>query len=78
MQENNVAFQFEGKLDDLLVDYRTVKSSRLVEFGNKSENGREQNWDIQLTSYNNIDSKHERFDKLLGKKVRITVETIEE
>lgn len=70
-------FQFEGKMDDLLVDYGKVKSSRLVEFGETDENGNEQNWDVQLTSYNSFGTKHERFDKMLGKTVRITVETIE-
>ena len=71
MKNNTVAFIFEGKLDDLLTDNGNIKSSRLIEFGN------EQNWDIQLTSYNNIEPKHEKFDSLLGKKVRIIVETIE-
>lgn len=71
MKNNTVAFIFEGKLDDLLTDNGNIKSSRLIKFGN------EQNWDIQLTSYNNIEPKHEKFDSLLGKKVRIIVETIE-
>lgn len=81
MKNNTVAFIFEGKLDDLLTDNGNIKSSRLVKFGNETEYeteyGSEQNWDIQLTSYNNIEPKHEKFDSLLGKKVRIVVETIE-
>lgn len=76
-KNSTVAFIFEGKLDDLLTDNGNIKSSRLIEFGNDIENGSEQNWDIQLTSYNNIEPKHEKFDQLLGKKVRIIVETIE-
>lgn len=70
-------FQFEGKLDDLLVDNGKVKSSRLIEFGKTDDNGNEQNWDVQLTSFNSFEAKHERFDKMLGKTVRITVETID-
>lgn len=79
MKNNTVAFSFEGKLDDLLTDNGNIKSSRLIKFGNETETecGSEQNWDIQLTSYNNIEPKHEKFDSLLGKKVRIVVETIE-
>lgn len=77
MKNNTVAFIFEGKLDDLLTDNGNIKSSRLIKFGNETEYGNEQNWDIQLTSYNNIEHKHEKFDSLLGKKVRIIVETIE-
>lgn len=76
-KNSTVAFIFEGRLDDLLTDNGNVKSSRLIEFGNDTENGSEQNWDIQLTSYNNVEPKHERFDQFLGKKVRIIVETIE-
>lgn len=76
MKNNTVAFIFEGKLDDLLTDNGNIKSSRLIKFGNETEYGSEQNWDIQLTSYNNIEPKHEKFDQLLGKKVRIIVETI--
>ena len=56
MKNNTVAFIFEGKLDDLLTDNGNIKSSRLIKFGNETEYGNEQNWDIQLTSYNNIAS----------------------
>lgn len=74
---NNVAFVFEGNLNDLLVHYGNdefdVKSSRLIEFGEIEG----KNWDVQLTSYNKFSTKHKRFDKLLGKNVRITVEIIE-
>lgn len=71
MKNNTVAFIFEGKLDDLLTDNGNIKSSRLIKFGNETEYGNEQNWCIQLTSYNNIEPKHEKFDSLLGKKLEL-------
>lgn len=77
MENNTVAFIFEGKLDDLLIDIGNIKTSRLIKFGDEIEHGGEQNWDVQLTSYNSTEPKHEKFDSLLGKKVRIIVETIE-
>lgn len=46
MKNNTVAFIFEGKLDDLLTDNGNIKSSRLIKFGNETEYGNEQNWDI--------------------------------
>lgn len=70
---------FEGNTNDLLIDSvdkeSSIKSTRLVrieQLGNPSE----EIMDVAITS-SNIFGNHPLFDRMINKKIRITIDIIE-
>lgn len=78
MSKNEKIFlQLEGNADDLLLvskDHST-KCTRLIKLDPTSRKEDEETIDISITSTNDYGS-HPVFDKLQGKKIRITVEIL--
>lgn len=70
-------FTLYGNANDLLYvsDDGKIKSTRLCMVGADTDIENEEIIDITITS-SSIDGKHNRFDELLGKEMRITVETL--
>lgn len=73
----------EGNVNDLLYENGFLKMTRLVQdIGNESIDvtveSRDEQMSCTIGSSNDIDGEHPKFDELLGKKIRITVEVIGE
>ena len=75
---NKIFLQLEGKTDDLLMVSKddSMKSTRLIKLPEDDEEDAEI-IDIAITS-TNIWLNHPEFNKLLGKKIRMTVEILED
>lgn len=75
--QNKPFLQLEGYADDLLaVDEKYgMKHTRLLDLG---QNDEDEVIDVTIMSTNPATDEHPKFDKLLGKKIRITVEVIAE
>lgn len=75
----NVFLQLEGNADDLLMvnSDGSMKCTRLINLEPNIKPEEDEIIDICVTS-TNVYQAHPKFDKLIGKKIRLTVETIEE
>lgn len=77
---SNVArfLELEGNTDDLLMvnSDNSMKCTRLVKLDPESKEENEEIIDICVTS-TNMYGEHPMFDKLLGKKVRMTIEILD-
>ena len=75
----NVFLQLEGNTDDLLMVNKdcSMKCTRLINLGEDANFDEDEIIDICVTSTNGF-SAHPIFDKLIGKKIRLTIETLEE
>lgn len=81
-----IFLRLEGRTDDLLFENGFLKMTRLVQdrgdetldvtVESRTFAGEEQITSV-LGSSNDITGEHPKFDELLGKKIRITVEVIE-
>lgn len=73
--QNQPFLQLEGYANDLLaVDEKYgMKHTRLVDLGVNDE---DEVLDVTIMSTNPATDKHPRFDKLLDRKIRITVELV--
>lgn len=76
--ENNIVLELTGMTDDLLMvnSDNTMKCTRLIWLNPQSYNPEDEVVDLCVTSTNMI-GEHPLFDKLLGKKIKITL-SIEE
>lgn len=77
-EKKEISFSFKGKTNDLLCDNGVLKSTRLVEIDELFLNGEiiERNYDVMLTSCDSS-LEHERFNKLIGKKIEVTIKIID-
>lgn len=77
-EEKNTFLELEGNTDDLLMvnGDNSMKCTRLIWLNPESFNPEDEVVDLCITS-TNISGEHPLFDKLLGKKIKITV-TIED
>ena len=77
-EEKNIFLELEGNTDDLLMvnGNNSMKCTRLIWLNPESFNPEDEVVDLCITS-TNISGEHPLFDKLLGKKIKITV-TIED
>lgn len=68
----------EGNADDLLMVNadNSMKCTRLIKLDPESREENEEIIDICVTS-TNMNGEHPMFDKLLGKKIRMTIEILE-
>ena len=73
----NIFLQLEGEVNDLLMvnDTESLKSTRIFNIGNNTDVEREEVVDLSITSVN-PKGEHPLFDRLLDKRIRITVEII--
>ena len=79
MDEKNVLLEVTGKANDLLTvnGEETVKGTRFFVLKDDTDPENEEVLDIAITSSNfGADRNHPMFDKLLGKKLKVTVEEI--
>ena len=77
-----IFLQLEGNVNDLLYENGFLKMTRLVkEIDNEAIDVTVESRGEQMTcavgSSNDTDGEHPKFDELLGKRIRITVEVIE-
>lgn len=77
MDETNVILQLEGDANELLQvnDNNSMKMTRLFFLNPQSKEIGEEIIDLSITSTNEAQT-HPIFDKLIDKKIRITVETL--
>lgn len=77
-EKKEMIFTFKGKTNDLLSDNGMLKSTRLVELDKFIDDSQiiERNYDVMLTSYDSS-LKHERFNKLIGKNIEVTIKIID-
>lgn len=76
-QDEKIKFELEGKTDDLLfvnADNK-IKATRLVMLDEHTNIEESEIIDIAITSVSN-NGKHEYFDKLMGKTIKVTVEEV--
>ena len=68
----------EGNTDDLLMinSDSSMKATRLIRLDPKSSEINEEIIDLAITS-TNMNGKHPMFDKILGKKIKISVDIID-
>ena len=73
---SNIFLELEGKTDDLLMvnNDESMKSTRLIKLPDTNEED-EEVIDISVTS-TNIWHSHPEFDKLLGKRIKMTIEIL--
>lgn len=71
--------QLDGNANDLLIvnGNHTMKGTRLIKLDPNSTDFDEEIIDVAITSTNEY-GEHPMFDKLLGKRIRVTVEILEE
>ena len=76
-QDEKTKFVLEGKTDDLLFvnGNGSIKATRFVMIDENTSIENDEIVDVSITSTSN-NGKHELFDSLLGKTVRITVEEV--
>lgn len=70
--------ELEGNANDLLMinNEETMYSTRLIHFDADSKEENEEVIDITVTS-TNMGGEHPIFEKIIGKKIRLTLETLE-
>lgn len=75
----NIFLQLEGRTDDLLMvnGDNSMKCTRLINLEPNIKPEEDEIIDICVTS-TNMYKEHPNFDKLIGKKIRLTVETLED
>lgn len=73
MDNANILIEFTGNTDDLFVDKGIIRQTRLI----NDFDDYKQNFDIAITSYDES-LEHEQFNKLLGRKIKVTIETADE
>lgn len=75
----NVFLQLEGSTDDLMMvnGDGSMKCTRLINLEPNYKPEEDEIIDICVTSAN-VYQEHPMFDKLIGKKIRLTIETLEE
>lgn len=68
----------EGNTDDLLMinSDNSMKATRLIRLDPKSSEINEEIIDLAITS-TNMNGEHPMFDKILGKKIKISVDIID-
>ena len=68
----------EGNTDDLLMinSDSSMKATRLIRLDPKSSEINEEIIDLAITS-TNMNGEHPMFDKILGKKIKISVDIID-
>lgn len=81
MTTNDTFLTLEGNVNDLLMvnEMHSMKCTRLIHFNEDNLNNNalnEEIVDVCITS-TNMYGEHPLFDKLLGKKIRITVDILE-
>jgi len=78
MMEENLFLQLEGNANDLLMinNDNSMKCTRLIQLEPDIKPEEDEILDICITS-TNVYGEHPRFDKLIGKKIRMTIETID-
>lgn len=71
---NELFLELEGKADDLLMvnGDNSMKCTRLIRLDSTSMDENEEIIDLCITS-TNMNGEHPMFDKLLGKKIKISV-----
>ena len=76
-QDEKTKFVLEGKTDDLLFvnGNGAIKATRFVRVDENTSIENDEIVDVAITSTSN-NGKHELFDSLLGKTVRVTVEEV--
>ena len=76
-QDEKTKFVLEGKTDDLLFvnGNGSIKATRFVRVDENTSIENDEIVDVAITSTSN-NGKHELFDSLLGKTVRVTVEEV--
>lgn len=76
-QDEKTKFVLEGKADDLLYvnGNASIKATRFVMIDENTSIENDEIVDVAITSTSN-NGKHELFDSLLGKTVRVTVEEV--
>ena len=74
---NDVFLQLEGYSDDLLMvnNDNSMKCTRLLRLEPDIKPDEDEILDICLTS-TNIVGEHPKFDKIIGKKIRMTIEIL--
>ncbi len=74
---NDVFLQLEGYSDDLLMvnNDNSMKCTRLLRLEPDIKPDEDEILDICLTS-TNIFGEHPKFDKIIGKKIRMTIEIL--
>ena len=61
----------EGNADDLYVNEGIIKRTRIMAVSEDNN----KNFDVEITSYDE-ELMHEKFNLLLGRKIRVTIETL--
>lgn len=73
MDNEKLVIEITGKTDDLYVDKGITRQTRLIlDFDDDKCN-----FDVEITSYDE-NFEHEKFNNLLGRKIKVTIETIDE
>ena len=74
---NDVFLQLEGYSDDLLMvnNDNSMKCTRLLRLEPDIKPDEDEILDICITS-NNVFGEHPKFDKIIGKKIRMTIEIL--
>ena len=74
---NDVSLQLEGYSDDLLMvnNDNSMKCTRLLRLEPDIKPDEDEILDICLTS-TNVFGEHPKFDKIIGKKIRMTIEIL--
>lgn len=76
--DSKVFLELEGNANELLLinNDNSMRCTRLIDLDENSKNYDEEIIDICITS-TNMYGNHKKFDKLLDKKIKITVEIVE-
>lgn len=69
--------ELQGNTNDLLTCEGYMKMTRLFDFSNYDREEKDEIIDLTIGS-SSIKGEHKKFDELLDKKIRITVEIIDE
>lgn len=82
MDKKKIFLELDGYPDELLYENGFLKMTRLVQdVKNESIDvtveSRNEQFTCAIGSSNDIDGDHPKFDELLGKKIKITVEIID-
>lgn len=79
MEEKNVILELEGNADDLLMvnGDNTMKCTRLIWLNPETYNPEDEVVDLCITSTNVTKAEHPLFDKILGKKIKMTISVID-
>ena len=78
MEKKNIILELEGNANDLLMvdEKHSMKSTCLIWLNPESDDPEDEVVDIRVTS-TNVNGEHKLFDKILGKKIKLTL-TVEE